>query len=271
MQLPSFARFVPLFASARLTVSRERLHHTAALAPPSHAAARSRHRTRMAGGALLALAMAIPGSGLAQSSSQPATQAEAPAQAPAQANAAAYYYHSPYRRDSTKPQTLPELELSFDYSYMHANLAQSQCGCFGMNGGSTQVVFPFNRILSLAMELTGERTSQASTSNGGLSLVAFTAGPRVSYRAKRGITPYAQATFGGAHGFGAMFPTSSGSLTDSASSLAMALGGGVEVTLSRHFAIRPVPADYFLTRLPNSYSNRQNNLRIESSVVLRIW
>ena len=178
MQLPSFARFVPLFASARLTVSRERLHHTAALAPPSHAAARSRHRTRMAGGALLALAMAIPGSGLAQSSSQPATQAEAPAQAPAQANAAAYYYHSPYRRDSTKPQTLPELELSFDYSYMHANLAQSQCGCFGMNGGSTQVVFPFNRILSLAMELTGEQTSQASTSNGGLSLVAFTAGPR---------------------------------------------------------------------------------------------
>lgn len=200
-----------------------------------------------------------------------ATSQATQAQATAPANGGTTYLQSPYRWGFSKPQTLPELELSFDYSYLHTNLSPSKCNCFGMNGGTTQAVIPFNHYLSLAMELTGEKTGLVPSTSSGLSLVVFTAGPRLSYRSKTGLTPYVQAGFGGAHGFASIFPTSSGGLADTASSLAVSLGGGVEYTLSRHFAIRPAQINYLLTRLPNGYNNRQNNLQIESGIILRIW
>jgi hypothetical protein len=41
------------------------------------------------------------------------------------------------------------------------------------------------------------------------------------------------------------------------------------VTLSRNFAVRPVQAEYFLTKVRDGASNRQNNFRYSVGIVFR--
>lgn len=50
----------------------------------------------------------------------------------------------------------------------------------------------------------------------------------------------------------------------------MIAGGGLDIPISRHIAIRPIEADYLLTRLPNGGNNVENNLRLSAGLVIRI-
>jgi hypothetical protein len=49
----------------------------------------------------------------------------------------------------------------------------------------------------------------------------------------------------------------------------MAIGGGVDIALSKHIWIRAVQADYFYSELRNVQGNQQNQLRIGAGIVLR--
>jgi hypothetical protein len=49
----------------------------------------------------------------------------------------------------------------------------------------------------------------------------------------------------------------------------MTAGGGIGVKISKHFSIRPVQAEYFLTKIPDGLNNRQNNFRFGAGIVLR--
>jgi hypothetical protein len=46
-------------------------------------------------------------------------------------------------------------------------------------------------------------------------------------------------------------------------------GGGIDVTLSRHVAVRPVQAEYFLTKFPDGANNRQDNFRYSAGFTFR--
>jgi hypothetical protein len=48
----------------------------------------------------------------------------------------------------------------------------------------------------------------------------------------------------------------------------MTAGGGLDVVLSPHLAIRVFQAEYFLTLLPNNVNDRQNNFRLSIGVVI---
>jgi hypothetical protein len=50
---------------------------------------------------------------------------------------------------------------------------------------------------------------------------------------------------------------------------ATAAGGGIDVRVSRHFAVRPVQAEYFLTKFRDGANNRQNNFRYSAGIVFR--
>jgi hypothetical protein len=49
----------------------------------------------------------------------------------------------------------------------------------------------------------------------------------------------------------------------------MAAGGGLDLTLTRHLAIRLVQTDYLLTLLPNQSNDHQNNFRFSTGVLFR--
>jgi len=161
------------------------------------------------------------------------------------------------------------LEVSFAYSYLRANANPGQCGCFNMNGGNAEAALHLYRGFSAVAELGGEDTASVNNGMRGLSLVSFTAGPRLSFAFHRRFAPFAQALFGAVHGFNSYFPVAAGA-TNSATDFAMIAGGGFDVRIAEHLVIRPIEADYFLTRLPNGVNGAQNNVRLSAGLVLRI-
>jgi len=76
---------------------------------------------------------------------------------------------------------------------------------------------------------------------------------------------FAEALFGYAHGFDSAFPEGS-AIYPSASSAAIQLGVGVDVTLWKHFGARLFELDYVRTGLPNGAANSQNDLRLSFGV-----
>ena len=178
-------------------------------------------------------------------------------------------YPYTYRGDQATAVAAP-IEISAGYSYLRANEGPGQCGCFYMNGGNAEVAFHFYRWFSGVADLTGERSANVNGGGQGLSLVSYTAGPRFTYPIHHRYAPFAQALFGGVHGFDSYFPVASGP-TGAANSFAMLVGGGLDLRVKSWLAIRPVQADYFLTQLPNGVNDRQNNLRLIAAVVLRVW
>jgi hypothetical protein len=59
-------------------------------------------------------------------------------------------------------------------------------------------------------------------------------------------------------------------LTGTENNFAMAAGGGIDFKLSRHVSVRPIQAEYFMTKIPDGLNNRQDNLRIGAGIVLRL-
>jgi outer membrane immunogenic protein len=160
------------------------------------------------------------------------------------------------------------LEVSFAYSYLRSNANPGQCGCFNMNGGSVEGALHLYRGFSAVADFSGENTASVNNGGRGLSLISFTAGPRFSFSFHRRFSPFAQGLFGAAHGFNSYFPATAGS-TGAATGFAMIAGGGFDVRIARHVAIRPIEVNYFLTQLPNGINGAQNNLRLSAGIVLR--
>jgi outer membrane immunogenic protein len=143
---------------------------------------------------------------------------------------------------------------------------------FGSNiwlqGGAAEAALPLSHHISVVFNLTGDHSSGQ---NGGqqLSEIALTGGPRYAYGVGHHSRLFVEALFGGVHGFGETFPTPSGP-TNSVNAFAMQLGGGYDIDLGSHFAIRAIDAHYVQTRLPNGGNNTQNDLRLGAGIVWRL-
>lgn len=160
------------------------------------------------------------------------------------------------------------LDLTVAYSADRTNGLPGGCGCFWMSGGKAEVNSNFRHGFSLVAELAGEHASSINSAHEGLSLVSYLFGPRYSLTNHARLAPFAQFLAGGVHGFDALFPNPNGS-TATPDAFAFAAGGGLNINVSRRFAIRAVQADYLQTQLPNDAGDRQNHLRLAAGVVFR--
>ena len=107
--------------------------------------------------------------------------------------------------------------------------------------------------------------SNVNSSGLDLMLTNFLLGGRYSLRHFSRFTPYGQLLVGASHASGSLAP---GQLAPgSSTAFAMAAGGGLDLTLTRHLAIRLVQTDYLLTLLPNQSNDHQNNFRLSMGVV----
>ena len=165
-----------------------------------------------------------------------------------------------------------EVQVAFNYSYMRANAAPGQCGCFNMTGGSGEVAVQAWRRFSVVADLTGEFAGTSNIPGQSLALVFVTAGPRFTYYAHRvsRYAPFAQGLVGVVHGFDAPFPNNAGSTTGAANALAVLVGGGLDISINHYLGVRPIQADYGLSQLPNSINAHQNLFRYSAGIVLRI-
>ena len=140
---------------------------------------------------------------------------------------------------------------------------------FWMQGGSAQLTGEFYRGLAVTADVTGMHGNHINASGTGLDLVTAVFGPRYTWSpAHHKYALFGQTLVGSAFGFKSVFPNPAGALS-SANSLALVLGGGMNVSLSPHFALRAFEADWMRTQLPNATSNAQNNLQLAAGAVFR--
>ena len=182
----------------------------------------------------------------------------------------------------------PKAEIFGGYSYLRNNGN-------GFNGWEAQTTFNFSRYLGVTAQFDGNyRNALTGTPLSSLSFLGISAGanqhmydflfgPTATARFGRNSV-FAHALFGAAHdslSAGASLPLIGGlsqNLT-SATGFAMDFGGGLDIGITRHLAIRPVQIDYLQTRfnstdaltfgLSTSTNARQNNLRYSAGIVFR--
>ena len=178
----------------------------------------------------------------------------------------------------------PKVELFLGYSYLRGVPTLSPGNRMdSLNGGSANIAFNLNRYLGLVadvggfnaseLQLTGAGANPARVSDASGTAFTFMAGPRLSLRKYERITPFAQVLFGGIHASEVTLSNCAGALCTPLpmeNALAMTAGGGIDLKLSRHVALRLVQAEYMMTRfadLSTGERDTQNDIRLSSGLV----
>ena len=159
----------------------------------------------------------------------------------------------------------PKIELYGGYDYVRYNAdtrinGVSSSVSYGANGMSGQVAYNPNNRFGLVGELSGYRL--ARNGRGTTYQVSYLFGPKVSLR-RHVVTPFAQVLFGGVW-------AADGLTLGPVSAFGMTAGGGIDLRVSRYFTVRPLQAEYFVTKFPDGASNRQNNFRYGAGIVLHL-
>ncbi len=177
------------------------------------------------------------------------------------------------RASAAQPQaqpapTVPSLDVAITYQATHANLVTNPY--FWMQGGSAQIEGRFYGGWGVVADIAGMHAANMNASGVGLNLVTATFGPRYTWRPSHQARYeiFGEGLVGIANGFDSTFPNALGA-TSTASSLAVKAGGGMNLNLRRHLALRLFEADYLRTQLPNATNNAQNNLQLGAGIVLR--
>jgi hypothetical protein len=167
---------------------------------------------------------------------------------------------------SVKAQDAPKMELygGYDYVRFHINSdvnGQPPSQTFNANGGSGEITYNLSNWLGVLGDAAGYwATSTAGPPKAGAA-IPYLFGPRASLR-RHAVTPFAQVLAGGV-------VTSSGIETIGwQNHFAMAAGGGIDIRASRYLSLRPVEAEYFMTKIPDGLNNRQNNFRFSAGLSL---
>ena len=157
----------------------------------------------------------------------------------------------------------PQFEVAGAYSYVRANSAGSS-NSFNLQGGSGSLAYNLSDRFSAVADVGAYRFSGLP---GGVDSTMYTYlfGPRIAFRKFVHLRPFAQVLLGG----GRLNASSSG-ISAGENTFAMAAGGGFDVPIGRRFVLRPIQADYLLTRFPapSGASASQNNLRLSAGLVL---
>jgi hypothetical protein len=159
-------------------------------------------------------------------------------------------------------------DVFLGYSYVRQTYG-STVGSFNLNGGVAQVAAYPVSWFGLVGEVGGYMPGNINGTHSSGTEISYLFGPRLSFR-HGPLQPFVQGLVGGDH----LSPALQAKLlTPTANTFAMAIGGGLDLKASRHFAIRLAQVDYFLTRLnspiPANTSFNQNNFRYSGGIVFR--
>jgi opacity protein-like surface antigen len=189
----------------------------------------------------------------------------------------------PYAARTNRPA--PKFDLFLGYSYLRAvpTLAAGN-RMVDLNGGSTSLAYNFNSYLGLVADFGGFNDTQLRLSGAAPAIVAnssgtaytYLIGPRLSFRGYDRFTPFAQVLFGGIHASNVTLSSDCTGvgciLLPSESKFALTAGGGLDLNLRRHLAIRLIQAEYLMTSFDDPSTGKgatQNDIRLSAGVVLR--
>ena len=163
----------------------------------------------------------------------------------------------------------PKAEVGLNYSFTRVNPG-SGFGSYNANGGFGDVAYNFSKNLGVVADLGATYYGTVNGFQFNNTSFEYLFGPRFNLRYSH-FNPYVQALFGGQRFSNGWDPAAfDPRLGTSQNNFAMAFGGGLNVPLNDHIAIRPFQLEYLGTRLtPNNVSYMQNDLRYSAGVVFR--
>ena len=174
-------------------------------------------------------------------------------------------------------------EAAVNYSYVLYNPAKSLAGSRNLNGGGGSLGVNLGEYFMLKGEFQGYGTTtftyhvpKTANSPGGTfesqgNMFTYLFGPQVTFPLNNKRI-FVEGLFGGAHtnAYANLFKAASVTgLSSSNNGFAMVFGGGFDIAITDHVAVRPIQADYFLTRYewaPIGINN-QSNFRYQAGVV----
>jgi hypothetical protein len=186
-----------------------------------------------------------------------------------------------------------KMEVFGTYSYMQFNPTVTGLQSRAFNGGGGGIQFNLGPVFAIKGEFEGYGSTQwtldvkspIGTPNGVIpvgtyksnaNMFTYLFGPVVNFRAKR-ATVFAEILFGGSNtnGYVDLYNQTivggkaSGSGTQHPFTLAG--GGGLDVNLNKHVALRLAQMDYVLTRYTNplTSTNNQNSFRYLGGIVFK--
>jgi outer membrane immunogenic protein len=152
-------------------------------------------------------------------------------------------------------------EVTGNYQYVRFNPGNGASGinCQGGSGsGAGYLTASFGIVGEFgACKVTGLPSGASAHA------MDYLFGPRLYFHAHGRVYPFVQGLFGGER-LSAGF---SGVGSGSANAFAAAVGGGADVTLTRHVSLRALQVDYLYTHFGGA---SQNNFRLQSGIVWRI-
>src|SRR5271166_927157 len=170
----------------------------------------------------------------------------------------------------TKAQEEPsKLDLYGGYYYARFNVNANVPGIASSatyigKGGGGQLQYNAKHWLGVVGDLAGFYATSSGNGSFAGGVFTYLLGPRVNFRHGK-FTPFVQALFGGVRTTDGIAQS-----TGTETNFAMTAGGGIDFKVSRNVSVRPISAEYFMTKIPDGLNNRQNNLRIGAGVVLRL-
>ncbi len=178
----------------------------------------------------------------------------------------------------------PKIELFLGYSFLRNAPTSAGNRLAWLHGGSTSLAINVNRHLGLVADFGASHTDRFgpfAPPTGGVvdasgNVFTYMFGPRLSFRHDR-VTPFVQALFGGVHASAVTLSGCSGigcTPLPSENAFAMTAGGGLDITLHRHVALRLFQAEYLMTRFTDrstlaGTTARQNDVRLSTGIVFR--
>ena len=180
---------------------------------------------------------------------------------------------------------VPKMETFLGYNYVRFNPNSDVFPSFNANGGGGQFVYNFNKWIGGVVDVGAVTRGSFNDFNVDATVINFVAGPRITYHNHSRFIPFGQVLFGGAYSTasaqvtllgGAVVPPGTilpspvtARVNASNTGFAMMAGGGLDIKVSKHIALRPIGADYYLTRIPSlltgDTSNR-NNFRYSAGI-----
>lgn len=186
-----------------------------------------------------------------------------------------------------------KIEVTGNYSYIHANPQNNNViPTFSLNGGGGSGAFYFSKYIGIVAEFEGYGsythnftvpppycTGDTCAANAQGNLFTYNVGPIVKFRTSH-FEPFVEAMFGGAHSnfYGNLYQNcvaigcTTLSKSPSNNAFDFIIGGGIDIPLGEHIAIRPAEIDYMLTRFGNAFThgnNNQSNFRYQAGIQFR--
>ncbi len=155
------------------------------------------------------------------------------------------------------------------YHWVRTNAAPGECGCFGLDGAGISGSWDLRGPWAVVTEFSSETRPGVPLSQGSLTVTSFLAGaryrlPQPWIKGQHRPLPFAQVLIGPAHSGGG-----EAGVGDGTYAFAARIGGGIDVPLKSHFAVRAIQVDWFRTQFANAKNDRQNNLLVAAGIVYR--